>query len=404
MHIHVVGENSTMNQIKELIEKYWEKVKEYRIWLHMHPEASGAEIESSAYIAKVLREIGLNPIEKVGGYGVVAIIEGNGPGKCVGLRADFDALQLTEETNLPFSSQNPGLAHSCGHDTHAAMLLGIAHILNEMRDQFSGTVKLIFQPAEEVPTISGAKKMIADGVLENPKVDAIFAQHVSPLYEVGKVSSRDGIRNGASDRFKIVVCGKKSHGARPQSGIDAIVIASYVVTALQTIVARNIDPHDSTVLTIGTINGGTAANIIADKVVLEGTCRNLQADVRETMPKHIEDVVKGVVGSMEGDYQFEYIKGYPPAVNSHDCFEIVRGVVSDTLGSENFVVPEYAGLGGEDFAFYCEKIPGEIHYVGCRDMKKPFYPLHSGAFYPEWEALPIGMEILIKSALKYLNT
>ena len=247
-----------MNDIKEYINKHWDAIRRHRIWLHLHPEASGKEKMTPAYIAKVLREMGLEPQENVGGNGVVAVIEGKGEGKCVGLRADFDALEVAEVSDFPYPSHIPGMMHACGHDAHTAMLLGAAYVLNDLRDTFSGKVKLIFQPSEENVADSGARRMIQDGCLENPHVDAIFGQHVWPEFPVGKVAVRNGIMMAASDQIRIKIYGKKSHASKPESGIDAIVIASYVVTALQTVVARSVAPLDSSVVTIGAMTAAAS--------------------------------------------------------------------------------------------------------------------------------------------------
>ena len=392
-----------MSKVRKLIDKYWDKVKEHRIWLHQHPEPSGKEKETSAYIAKTLREMGLEPAEHVGGYGVTAVIEGKGEGKCVGLRADFDALEVVENNDLPFHSLTPGMAHACGHDSHTAMLLGAAYVLNEMRDQFNGKVKLLFQPSEENAADSGAKKMIADGCLENPHVAAVFGQHVWPAYDTGYVAVRNGAMMASSDRFFITVHGKSSHGSAPENGIDAIVIASYVVTALQSIVSRNVAPLDSAVISIGKQYGGSRYNVIADEVVMEGTCRNLNPAVRNTMPARIENIIKGIVEGMGGTYDFEYMMCYSPTVNDPKQFELVRDVIRDVVGPDHLVIPEHSALGGEDFSFYCEKVPSCFYWLGCHDPAKPRYPIHHGSFYPEWEALPIGMEVLVTSALRYLG-
>ena len=392
-----------MSEVRKIIDKYWDKVKEHRIWLHQHPEPSGKEKETSAYIAKTLREMGLEPTEHVGGYGVTAVIEGKGEGKCVGLRDDFDALEVVEDNDLPFHSLTPGMAHACGHDSHTAMLLGAAYVLNEMRDQFSGKVKLLFQPSEENAADSGAKKMIADGCLENPHVDAVFGQHVWPSYDTGYVAVRNGAMMASSDRFFITVHGKNSHGSAPENGIDAIMIASYVVAALQSIVSRNVGPLDSAVVTIGKMNGGSRYNVIADEVVMEGTCRNLNPAVRNTMPQRIENIVKGVVEGMGGTYDFNYMMCYSPTVNDPKQFELVRDVIRDVVGPDHLVIPEHSALGGEDFSFYCEKVPSCFFWLGCHDPAKPRYPIHHGSFYPEWESLPIGMEVLVTSALRYLG-
>lgn len=392
-----------MDNVKELIRKSWSSVQKHRRWLHEHPELSHEEKNSAAYIVSILREMGLAVKENIGGYGVSAVIEGKAPGKCVGLRADFDALPITECTGLPFASKTPGVAHSCGHDAHAAMLLGAAMVLNQMRDQFSGSVKLVFQPSEEDAAASGAKAMIADGILENPHVDAMFGQHVWPAYPLGKVAIRDGAMMASSDRFFITIRGKNSHGSVPEKGIDAIVIASQVVCALQTIVSRNVGPLDSAVVTIGTIKGGNRYNVIADEVVMEGTCRNLNPVIRNSMPERIENIIRGVTEGMGGSYEFKYLRCYSPTVNDHGQFELVRDVITEVVGAENLVIPQNSALGGEDFSFYCEKLPSGFFWLGCHDESKPSYPIHHGAFAPEEDALPIGMEIMVKSALRFLT-
>lgn len=391
-----------MRDVREIINKYWDKVKEHREWFHRHPELSHEERGTAAYIAAALRSMGLEPKENIGGCGVTAVIKGRGPGKCVGLRADFDALPVTECTGLPFSSENPGVMHACGHDAHAAMLLGAAYVMNELKDEFDGSVKLIFQPAEEDAAACGSKAMIEDGVLEKPHVDAVFGQHVWPSLDIGKVGIRNGAMMASSDRFFITIHGKNAHGSQPDAGIDAIVIASQVVTALQSIVARNVAPLDSAVVSIGVMRGGTRYNIIADTVELEGTCRNLSPEVRNKMPDRIENIVRGVAEGMGGSYDFRYLRCYSPTVNDPGQFELVCDAIKETGGDDLLVIPENSALGGEDFSFYCEKRPCAFWWLGCHDPELPFYPIHSGGFYADERALPIGMEVMVRAALKYL--
>ena len=394
-----------MKMIKALVEKYYEKICRDRRWLHAHPELACHEAESSAYIARALREMGLEPKENVGGYGVTALITGTkGPGKCVGLRADFDALPITENTGLECSSLNAGVMHACGHDMHAAMLLGVAYVLNEMKDSFSGSVKLIFQPAEENVVLSGARSMIEEGVLENPKVDAVVAQHVWPSVEAGKVGIRDGAMMAASDRFFITVKGSSTHGSEPQNGVDAIVIAGHVLCALQTIVSRNVGPLDNAVVSVGNIHGGGAYNVICDEVKLEGTCRNLNPTVRDAMPERIERVVRGVTESMGGGYEFRYVRGYSPTVNDHGMFSLVRDAVVEAGGEESLVIPQTAALGGEDFSFYCERVPGAMFWLGCGRPDGKRVPLHNAEFDPGEDIIPLGVEVMATSALRFLET
>ncbi len=392
-----------MSEVKALIEKYWDKVREHREYLHRHPEPSHQEKETAAYIAGVLRGIGLEPKENVGGYGVVALIQGRGPGKCVGLRADFDALEITECTGVPFASENPGVMHACGHDAHTAMLLGAAYVLNELRDRFDGCVKLVFQPAEEDAAASGAKAMIADGVLEDPHVDAMYGQHVWPPIPTGKIGVRNGAMMASSDRFFITVHGKSSHASRPEDGIDAAVIAAYIITALQTIVSRNVGALDSAVISIGKLTAGTRYNIIAEEARLEGTCRNLNPAVRKTMPERITKIAQGIAESMGGSAEVDYRMCYSPTVNDPEQFQLMCETITETLGEDALLIPENPALGGEDFSYYCEKVPTCFNWLGCQEAGKPEYPIHNGKFLAQEEALPLGMEVMVNAALKFLS-
>lgn len=390
-----------MKDIKSVINNYLDKIISYRRHIHENPELSHEESETAAFIAKTLREMGLEPVTGIGGNGVTAVINGKGPGKCVGLRADFDALPIQETTGLPFASKKPGVSHSCGHDMHTAMLLGAAHVLLEMKDEFSGCVKLVFQPAEEDVLNCGAAPMIADGVLENPHVDAMIGQHVWPQYPVGTAAIRNGAMMASSDRFHITVKGKSSHGSAPEDGVDAIVIAAQVINALQTIVSRKVSPRDAAVVSIGTIHGGDRYNVIANEVKLEGTCRNLNPAVRNLMPERITAIAKGVAEAMGGSCEVEYFKGYSPTVNDPEMFKLVHGVMKDVIG-DKAVVPEMSALGGEDFSFYCEKIPCAFFWLGVQTPESEFYPIHNGGFNPSEAAVPFGIEIAVRSALEFL--
>ena len=390
-------------ELRKRIAFVQDSVIAHRRWLHAHPELSGQEKETAAYIAAALRKLGLDPIENVGGYGVVAVIEGRKGGKCVGLRADFDALSIQEETGLPFASENPGISHACGHDVHTAMLLGAAEVLSSMKEEFTGTVKLIFQPSEENAADSGAKKMIADGVLENPHVDAVFAQHVSPSYPTGSIALNQGAMSASSDRFFIRIGGRSSHGSAPESGIDAVTMGAQVITALQTIVSRSVSPLDSVVLTIGKVTAGSRYNIIAEECLMEGTCRTLNPKVQEQLPERMEAIIKGITEGMGGTYQFEYVKGFIPTVNTPEEFALVRNTAQTLLGDDCVIVPDKAAMTGEDFSFFLKEVPGAFYWLGCQMPDAPFYPLHNNRFAPDEGAIKIGLEVMLSSALAYLS-
>ena len=388
--------------LENRISAVMDTVIKHRRWLHAHPEVSGQEKNTAAYIAAALREMGLTPEENRGGYGITALIEGCKGGKCVALRADFDALSIPESTGLPFASENPGVSHACGHDVHTAMLLGAAGILNGMKEEFTGSVKLIFQPSEENGADSGAKKMIAAGVLENPHVDAIFAQHVSPSYPTGSIALNTGAMSASSDRFFITVGGKSSHGSAPETGVDAVVIGAQVITALQSIVSRAVSPLDNVVLTIGKVTAGSRYNIIADECVMEGTCRTLNPQVQEQLPVRMEAIIKGIAEGMGGTYQFQYIKGFIPTMNDPDQRALVHRTAQTVLGDDCVIVPEKTAMTGEDFSFFVREVPGAFYWLGCQKPGTPFYPLHSDHFAPDEAAMKTGMTVMLSSALAYL--
>ncbi len=396
-------EENEVKQIEELVNQYWESIRGYWYWLHSHPELSGEEKESAAYIADSLRKIGLAPVENVSCYGVVALIEGKQPGKCVALRADIDALPVEELTGVPFASKYPGKMHACGHDSHAAMLLGVAHVLNDIRDKFSGTVKLIFQPSEENSTSSGAARMIAEGVLENPKVDAIFAQHVASGQTIGNISLRSGAMTAASDRFFITIKGKSCHASRPDKGVDAIAISGQIISALQNIVSRTVSPFDSAVITIGKIVGGTGYNVCAETCEMSGTCRNHNPAVREMIPKRMEQIIKGITEAMGGEYSFRYVYGYDPLINTPETTALVCNTAAEILGKEHVKISKHPGMGGEDFAFYLQKVPGTYYFLGTHKEGTPRWPAHNSHYVPEEESLKIGVHLMAAAALNYLN-
>lgn len=391
-----------MTDLESRIDSVYDAVIRHRRWLHQNPELSGQEKHTAAYIADCLRKMGLSPKENMGGYGVTAVIEGKPGGKCIGLRADFDALGQLEDTGLPFASQNPGVCHACGHDLHTAMLLGAAQVLCDLKEQFTGTIKLIFQPSEENVSDSGAKKMIAAGVMEEPHVDAMLAQHVGPQYPTGTVALRSGAMSASSDQFFIEIHGKSSHGSAPENGVDAVTIGAQVISALQTIVSRTLSPQDSAVLTIGTVNAGSRYNIIADSFRMEGTCRTLNPQVQDAMAQKMEDIIKGITHGMGGSYTFSYNKGYPPVINDAVACNAVLDSMKNLLGEENVTLLDKSAMIGEDFAFFAQAVPSVFYWLGCTAESAAFYPLHSNHFAPDEEAMRTGIHVMISSALALL--
>ncbi len=383
-----------------------DKVIAWRRDIHANPELSQHEQNTSTLAATVLESLGLEVTRNIGGFGVVALLRGTHHGHTIALRADMDALPLTEATTLPFASHTPNVMHACGHDTHTAMLLGTACVLSNMREELRGNVKFIFQPAEELNPTGGAPGMIRDGVLENPHVDALFALHVWPAYQTGKIAVRSGATMAASDRIFLTVKGKTAHGSRPDQGLDAIVAAAHVITGLQGIISRNVSPLDSAVLTIGRIDGGYRYNVIPDCVKMEGTVRTLNPDVQENMPDWIRRTAQGIAGAFGTECVCEYVKGYPPLVNDPALAERARESVRKRLGDSGLIVPEQPDLTAEDFAFFARERPAVMAWLGCRPegvRPEDMAMLHNTKFCPDEECFRYGIEYLAGCAIDFLS-
>lgn len=387
-------------------EKFMEQVISWRRDIHSHPELSQHEERTAGLVASVLGSLGLEVTRNVGGHGVVGLLRGKGEGRTVGLRADMDALPLNEDTGLPYASQTSGVMHACGHDTHTAMLLGAASVLAGMREELRGNVKFIFQPAEELNPTGGAPGMIRDGVLENPNVDGLFALHVWPAYETGKIAVRSGSTMAASDRIFLTVRGKTAHGSRPDQGLDAIVAASHVITGLQAIISRSVSPLDSAVLTIGTIHGGYRYNVIPDCVKLEGTVRTLSPEVQERMPGLITRTAQGIAEGLGGTCEVEYVKGYPPLVNDSVLAAKACEAVRSRLGEDAVILPGQPDLTAEDFAFFARERPAVMAWLGCRPegvRLEDTAMLHNTKFCPDEECFKFGIEYLAGCAVDFLK-
>jgi amidohydrolase len=379
-----------------------ESVIDLRRTLHQWPELGFQEHRTSALVAERLRALGIEVRTGVAQTGVLGILRGNREGKTVLLRADMDALPIEEANGAPYASQNHGVMHACGHDGHIAILLTVARVLAQCRQQFSGTVKFAFQPAEELPP-GGAKGMIEEGVLENPRVDSTFGLHLWNGLPVGKIGVDDGPIMASVDRFDIVIKGIGSHGAYPHTGVDPIVVGSHVVAALQTVVSREVPPLAPVVVTVGAFHGGTAFNVIPSQAELSGTVRTVDARIREEMPARLERIVRGVTSGMRAEFSFDYTFGYPVTVNDANRAQFARQVARQIVGDAN-VVTAGMTMGAEDMSYFLEAVPGCYLRLGSGNSDKGLiHPHHSALFDFDEAALPIGVEVLAQLTLAYLS-
>jgi amidohydrolase len=377
------------------------QVLEWRRHIHAHPEL-GMETEGTAsFVEKTLKEIGVTNVRRCGGTGVAALIEGQPGGTCVGLRADMDALPVNERNDLPFKSTIPGAAHVCGHDVHTACLLGAARVLYDLRSEFCGTVKLIFQPGEE--GAGGAAIMIADGALRDPEMQSIFALHVWPDVPAGTVGIRRGSVLASAQSVEIRIKGKQGHAAHPHRCIDPILIAGHVICGLQAIVAREMAPLDTGVLSLGKITGGTAGNIIPEEVVITGTIRALTKDVALQIAEAGKRIVEGTAAAFRGSGSFEVAPGLPPLVNDDALFDMMEKSFVGNFGEERVRTLPVPSMGGEDFTLFLEHVPGAHFRLGVGQEGRENFPLHSPDFIVDESGFSYGvagLSILALEALK----
>ncbi len=387
-----------MVDIRKLVRQHKDLVINTRRDLHRIPEPAYTEEKTSAYVAEYLRKERLEVQTGVARTGVLGLMELGGPGSTLMIRADMDALPISEETGLPFASQHKGAMHACGHDAHMAMVLGTATILNKVKDTLNGNIKFLFQPAEEGP--GGAKAMIKAGVLENPRVDHSIGCHVWPAIPEGTIGVKAGALMAAMDRFDIRIIGKAGHGAMPHLCVDALEVGTQVANALQRITSRQMNPLTPTVVTIGSFHAGTTFNIIPGEAELCGTTRTFDRAIWNSWPERIEKIVRGVCQSMGADYELKYTQGYPPLCNDESMAEVVRRCAEKVVGEEQVIAPERT-MGGEDMAFYLEKSRGCFFFLGVGREGCP--PLHNPRFDLNEEVLLIGVETYCRVALELLS-
>ena len=371
------------------------RVIELRRAIHRRPELGFEEHETAALVERELTSLGIEH-RRVAKTGIVGIVRGTLPGRVVALRAEMDALPITERTGLEFASEVAGKMHACGHDAHTAMLLGAAHVLHRMRSSLHGTVVLLFQPAEEGP--GGAEPMIAEGALKNPDVEAIAMLHVDPRIAPGEISITPGPVNASADELYVTVRGKGGHGAYPHTSIDAIPAASAIVLALQNIAARETDPLKSVVVTIGTISGGYRNNVIADQVEMSGTLRAHDPAIRDGLDARVRRIVEHVAAAYGASADVRIVRGYPPVVNDAILAEnFARYVAAQTGLRVERLAPT---MGGEDFAYFAQAVPGVHARLGIRsETAGSIYPGHSAEFRIDEAALPVGVRTLVAFAV-----
>ncbi len=369
------------------------RVTELRREIHRFPELGHDVPRTAALVERELDTLGIE-YRRVTENGVAGIIRGAKPGRVVGLRADMDALPIPEQSGEPFSSEHPNIMHACGHDAHTAMLLGAARILQSQRETLSGTVVCVFQPAEEGPDPGGALPMIEAGVMDNPKIQTMAMLHVDTRLETGAIGITPGPVNAAADEFHVTVKGRGGHGAYPHTAADAVPAAAAMVLALQNIAARETDPLKSVVVTIGTIEGGYRNNVIADRVKMTGTFRSHDPEVRKQLEKRAKRILDGVAAAYDVKAELEVFHGYPPVVNDADVAEQFAAYMR--AHSSLKVERPPATMGGEDFAYFAQRVPSVLVRLGIRNEHKgSTFPGHSAQFRIDEDALPVGVETLV---------
>lgn len=390
-------------RITALAAGFHDSVIRDRRHLHAHPELSFQEYQTSAYVAERLHELGIS-FEKMADTGLVALIRGaKGDSEAVvALRADMDALPIIEQNEVEYRSRNEGVMHACGHDAHTSSLLGVARILSEIKEEFTGTVKLIFQPAEEkLP--GGASIMIKEGVLENPKPQAVIGQHVMPLIESGKVGFRSGKYMASTDEIYVTVHGKGGHGAQPQQNVDPVVIASHIIIALQQIVSRVADPKIPSVLSFGKVSANGATNVIPNEVKLEGTFRTMDEEWREKAHRSMKKMAEGIAEAMGGRCEFDIMKGYPFLVNEEELSGRLKAYAEEYLGKEN-VLDLDIWMAAEDFAYFSQAADSCFYRLGTGNEKMGITSsVHTPTFNIDEDALRTGSGLMAFLALKQLG-
>jgi len=399
--------SADLSRVRLDIRSIHPQIIEWRRKIHQKPELAFKEQITSKFVSQKLEEWGIEHQTGIAKTGVVAIIKGSKKAesnhRVLAIRADMDALPVQELNEVSYKSQHEGIMHACGHDGHTAVALGTAYYLQQHRDIFSGTVKIIFQPAEEGP--GGAKPMIEAGVLKNPDVDAIIGLHLWNNLPLGTLGVRGGALMAAVESFRCTILGKGGHGAMPHQTVDSVVVAAQIVNALQTIVSRNVSPIDSAVVTVGELHAGTKGNIIADTARMSGTVRYFNSEFKGFIQERLEQIIAGICQINNANYDLEYWGLYPPTINDVGIAELVRSVAEEVVETPLGIVPECQTMGGEDMSYFLQEVPGCYFFLGSANPEKDLaYPHHHPRFDFDETALAMGVEIFVRCIEKYFDS
>ncbi|HEX9059505.1 MAG TPA: M20 family metallopeptidase [Clostridia bacterium] len=396
MNIKMVSDN-----IKCISKKVIDEVISLRRTLHKYPEPGFKEFQTSSLISATLDRLGLEVKTNMAKTGVCAVLSNERDGKTVAVRSDMDALPITECTSLPYASVNSGTMHACGHDVHMAIVLGAAMILSRMKEELNGSVKCIFQPAEE--GLGGARYMIEDGALKNPDVDAIIAAHIKPSLDTGKIIIGEGPVMASPGEFRITITGKGGHAAEPHKSTDPVVIAANLVGMLQTIITRETNPVKNALISVTCINAGNTYNIIPDTAQIKGTVRTFDKDVEMHIKKRMEEMSVKLSEAYGASCRFEYDEGYPPVVNNKRIASLVAQAAEKITGKENVITDADPSMLAEDFSYYAGKVPGAMFFLGCTNSEKGPQNLHSSRLDIDEKCIRIGMEVLAQFCVDFLE-
>ena len=399
----VTSRTSPSARIRSSIQALQPQLVEWRRYLHQRPELGFREHLTAAFIIQKLQEWGIPYQAGVAQTGIVAVVESHQPGPVLAIRADMDALPIQEENEVPYKSRHDGQMHACGHDGHVTIALGTACYLAQHRDSFTGTVKFIFQPAEEGP--GGAKPMIQAGALSHPDVDGIIGLHLWNNLPLGTVGVRSGALMAAVELFDCTIQGRGGHGAIPQQTVDSIVVGAQVVNALQTIVARNVDPLEAAVVTVGTFHAGTANNVIAASAHLSGTVRYFSPQYEGFFKQRMEEVIRGICQAHGASYELDYRSLYPPVINDERMATLVRSVAENVIETPAGIVPRCQTMGGEDMSFFLQEVPGCYFFLGSANLSRGLdFPHHHPRFDFDESVLSTGVEIFVRCVEKFCGS